>query len=106
MSRFSLATRARAVRTFIKNRIEDRPLAVTLELTRRCNARCDYCNHWREQRQTEQDIADFVGVVRRFQPFAVTICGGEPFMRRDAMEIIEAVKHEEGWRFVLVITNG
>ena len=106
MSRFSLATRARAIRTFVKNRIEDRPLSITLELTRRCNARCDYCNHWKEQKQTEQEVGDFVKVIDRFAPFAVTICGGEPFMRRDALDIIRAVKGAPGWRYVGIITNG
>lgn len=107
MATFSLMDRVKAVRAFAENRIRDRPLSITLELTRRCNAKCDYCNHWREQKQTEQDLEDYVGVVQRFQPFAVTICGGEPFMRRDALDIIRAVKNAEGgYRYVAIITNG
>lgn len=96
----------RAIGAVIQNRVHDDPLNITLELTRRCNARCDYCNHWQEQRQTEQDLADYVGVVRRFRPFSVTICGGEPFMRKDALAIIRAVVEEPGWRYVSIITNG
>src|SRR4051794_19980585 len=88
------------------NRLRQDPLNITLELTRRCNARCDYCNHWQEQRQAEQELAEFVGIVARFRPFSVTICGGEPFLRRDALEIIAAVKHAPGWRYVSIITNG
>jgi MoaA/NifB/PqqE/SkfB family radical SAM enzyme len=106
MYKHPLGTRLMSLGKLVENRILRRPLSITLELTRRCNARCDYCNHWKEQKQTEQELADFVAVVRRFQPFAVTICGGEPFMRRDAMEIIEAVKGVEGWRYVAIITNG
>jgi MoaA/NifB/PqqE/SkfB family radical SAM enzyme len=45
-------------------------------------------------------------VVERYRPFSVTICGGEPFLRRDAYEILEAVKRAPGWRYVSVITNG
>lgn len=107
MSTHSLKTRALAVKTFAENRYHDRPLSITLELTRRCNARCDYCNHWKEQKQTEQEIEEYVHCVEKFQPFAVTICGGEPFMRRDALDIIRAVKHAPGgWRYVGIITNG
>ena len=106
MYKHPLGMRLKALGSMIENRALQRPLGITLELTRRCNARCDYCNHWKEQKQTEQDIADFVGVVTRFQPFAVTICGGEPFMRKDALEIIRAVKHAPGWRYVAIITNG
>lgn len=108
--RSTLKDSARALWSLADNRIRDRPLSVTLELTRRCNARCDYCNHWKEQRQTEQEIDDFVRVVSRFQPFSVTICGGEPFMRRDALDIIRAVKNapgaSAGFRYVVIITNG
>jgi MoaA/NifB/PqqE/SkfB family radical SAM enzyme len=99
-------TKLRAIGAIIENRALDNPLNITLELTRRCNARCDYCNHWREQRQSEQEIADFVAVVRRFNPFSVTICGGEPFMRRDALDIIRAVIDAPGWRYTSIITNG
>ena len=107
MYKHSVGLRLRALGTMVENRLRKRPLGITLELTRRCNARCDYCNHWKEQKQTEQDLADYVGVVEKFQPFAVTICGGEPFMRRDAMDIIKAVKHAPGgWRYVGIITNG
>ncbi len=106
MYKHSLGFRLNAIKQLAANRIHDRPLSITLELTRRCNARCDYCNHWKEQKQTEQEVGDFVGVIERFQPFAVTICGGEPFMRRDALEIIRAVKNVPGWRYVGIITNG
>ncbi|MCA1664183.1 MAG: radical SAM protein, partial [Myxococcales bacterium] len=94
MSKHTFANKLRAVGAVISNRVNDDPLNITLELTRRCNARCDYCNHWQEQKQTEQDLADYVAVVRRFRPFSVTICGGEPFMRKDALEIIRAVRSE------------
>jgi MoaA/NifB/PqqE/SkfB family radical SAM enzyme len=102
----SLKTRLAAVGAVLENRILDNPLNITLELTRRCNAKCDYCNHWQEQRQTEQEIEDFVAIVNRFSPFSVTICGGEPFMRKDALDIIRAVKGVPGWRYLSIITNG
>src|SRR5439155_11937930 len=70
----SLSLKANALKHLALNRLHQRPLGVTLELTRRCNARCDYCNHWKEQKQTEQELADFVAVVKRFQPLTVTIC--------------------------------
>ena len=96
----------RALSVLARNRVRRDPLNITLELTRRCNARCDYCNHWKEQKQTEQELADFVRVIDRFRPFSVTVCGGEPFMRKDALEILAAVKAHPGWRYVSIITNG
>ena len=55
MGRSDVGTKLRAIGALVENRALGRPLSITLELTRRCNARCDYCNHWREQKQTEQD---------------------------------------------------
>jgi pyrroloquinoline quinone biosynthesis protein E len=104
--RHTLGDKLRAVGAMLSNRAYDEPLNITLELTRRCNAKCDYCNHWQEQKRTEQDLADYVAVIRRFNPFSVTICGGEPFMRRDALDIIGAIVDLPGWRYVSIITNG
>ena len=106
MSQFGWTDKLHALRSIVENRIAENPLNITLELTRRCNAKCDYCNHWKEQRQTEQEIADFVGIIRRYNPFSVTICGGEPFMRKDALEVIKAVVGVPGWRYTSIITNG
>jgi MoaA/NifB/PqqE/SkfB family radical SAM enzyme len=103
---FAWSEKWKALRTIVENRVQDNPLNITLELTRRCNAKCDYCNHWKEQRQSEQEIADFVGIIERFKPFSVTICGGEPFMRKDALDIIRAVVSAPGWRYTSIITNG
>src|SRR5215470_8760768 len=77
------ADKARGLAKFLAVRARERPYSITLELTRRCNARCDYCDHWREPRRSELDTAGFVDVVRHFDPLSVTLCGGEPFMRRD-----------------------
>jgi MoaA/NifB/PqqE/SkfB family radical SAM enzyme len=104
--RHTVGDKLRAIGAMLSNRAHDEPLNITLELTRRCNAKCDYCNHWQEQRQAEQELADYVAVIRRFNPFSVTICGGEPFMRRDALDIIRAVVDLPGWRYVSIITNG
>jgi pyrroloquinoline quinone biosynthesis protein E len=106
VARRSVKTKLRGVLALAVNRLRNDPLNITLELTRRCNAQCDYCNHWQEQRQSEQGLSDFLGIVDRFRPFSVTICGGEPFLRRDALEIIAAVKRAPGWRYVSIITNG
>jgi MoaA/NifB/PqqE/SkfB family radical SAM enzyme len=106
VSYLSLGTKLRGLPRLVENRIRRDPLNITLELTRRCNARCDYCNHWQEPKQEEQELADFVAIVERFRPLSVTICGGEPFMRKDALEIISAVKEAPGWRYVSIITNG
>jgi MoaA/NifB/PqqE/SkfB family radical SAM enzyme len=100
------ADKARGLAKYVAVRARERPLSITLELTRRCNARCDYCDHWREPRRNELDTGGFVDVVRHFDPLSVTLCGGEPLMRRDAIDIAAAVKALPGWRYLSIITNG
>src|SRR5262245_6325963 len=100
------AGKARGFAKVLAVRAHDRPYAITLQLTRRCNARCDYCNHWREPRRNELDTNGFVDVVRHFDPLSVTLCGGEPFMRRDVAEIAAGIKALPGWRYLSIITNG
>lgn len=107
MGKYALTEYPRALRSFVENRVLQRPFSITLELTRRCNARCDYCNHWQEQRQAEQEVRDYARVIEALRPFHVVVCGGEPFMRRDAIEIFRTVKSAPGpWRYVMIITNG
>jgi MoaA/NifB/PqqE/SkfB family radical SAM enzyme len=104
--RHSLGDKLRAIGAMVSNRLNDEPLNITVELTRRCNAKCDYCNHWQEQKQAEQQLADYVAAIERFNPFSVTVCGGEPFMRKDALDVIRAIVDIPGWRYVSIITNG
>lgn len=107
MSKYQARDYLSALRSYTDNRISQRLFSITLELTRRCNARCDYCNHWKEQRSTELEVADFALVIEHFQPFHVVICGGEPFQRRDVLEICRTIKSAPGpWRYVMMITNG
>ena len=106
MPQIAWSEKLNGMRALVENRVADNPLNITLELTRRCNAKCDYCNHWQEQRQTEQELKDFVGIIERYKPFSVTICGGEPFMRKDALDIIKGVIDAPGWRYTSIITNG
>lgn len=101
-----LATTLRGLGALAANRLRRDPLNVTVELTRRCNARCDYCSHWREQRASELSLDDVTRRVARFRPFSVTVCGGEPFLRRDCLDVVRAVKALAGWRYVSIITNG
>jgi MoaA/NifB/PqqE/SkfB family radical SAM enzyme len=47
-----------------------------------------------------------VDVVRHFDPVAAIVCGGEPFMRPDCLEITRRIKELPGYRYVTIITNG
>jgi MoaA/NifB/PqqE/SkfB family radical SAM enzyme len=79
-------------------------LSLTFEVTKRCNAKCDFCDHWREPKQAED--LNFAEVVRRLDPLVVIFCGGEPLLRKDIEQIVTEVNTVPGWRYSVLITNG
>jgi hypothetical protein len=92
-----------------------RPQALSLELTRRCIARCLMCNIW----QTPSDLPELsaaewlevlaspmLGDLRELD-----VTGGEPFLRPDLVELFEGICRLKPDRFsrlssIAVTTNG
>src|SRR5437660_1571585 len=94
----------RAAGKFLDVSFNKRPLTVSIEVTKRCNARCDFCDYWKISDRDE--MMDFTDVVRRFDPLVVVFTGGEPMLRRDLVSIVQAVKELPGFRYVTVLTHG
>src|SRR2546421_10406349 len=81
-----------------------RPLTVSIEVTKRCNARCDFCDYWKISDRDE--MTDFTDVVRRFDPLVVVFTGGEPMLRRDLGPLVRQIKELPGFRYITVLTHG
>ncbi len=96
--------RFQAVYRYALTQLQGKLLSLTLEMTKRCNAKCDFCDHWREPKQDE--TLDFAAVVRHFDPLTVIFCGGEPLLRKDIVEVVQQVTDVPGWRYHVLITNG
>ena len=94
----------RGIAKFLDGKINRRPLTVSIEVTKRCNARCDFCDYWKIKDRDE--LTDFTDVVRRFDPLVVVLTGGEPMLRRDLAEIVRQVKTVPGFRYVTLLTHG
>src|SRR5258708_25775890 len=69
----------RAAGKFLDVTFNKRPLSVSIEVTKRCNARCDFCDYWKITDRDE--MTDFTDVVRRFDPLVVAFTGAEPLLR-------------------------
>lgn len=80
------------------------PLLVNLEVTRRCNARCDFCRYWHIQHEPSLD--DYVDVVRALHPVAVMFTGGEPLLRRDLEQLVARVRERCPFVYLGMVTNG
>ena len=83
------------------------PVLVHFEVTMRCNARCDFCDYWKNGADaTRSDAASYAEAARYFNPVMITFTGGEPLMRRDLEELIAAVANAIRVRYLAMITHG
>jgi len=65
-------------------------LNINLEVTKRCNARCNFCDYWKEG--TSSELQDYVPVVRKLKPLSVSLTGGEPLLRQDLAQVIASLR--------------
>ncbi len=77
---------------------------VNLEVTKRCNARCDFCDYWQEDSPPE--LTDYVPVVRKLKPLSISLTGGEPLLRTDLANIVVSLRRNFGFLVIGLITNG
>lgn len=84
------------------------PLELTLAVTSRCRKKCLTCNSWRRPAGDELSADDYRLLFSSLDyPFlAVTITGGEPFMRRDIEEIVVRVCEKNPPGLVRILTSG
>lgn len=82
------------------------PFRYFLELTYRCNLQCPYCYVGTERNKQELTTDEWKKVINQI-PFygIVTLVGGEPLIRKDFIEILEAVS-KRVWGKTHVVSNG
>jgi radical SAM protein with 4Fe4S-binding SPASM domain len=73
------------------------PLSVHIDVTYRCNERCEHCylEHDGENELTTAELRSFLLQFAEAGVFFLTISGGEPLLRRDCFEIIESARELE-----------
>ena len=78
--------------------------SVNLEVTKKCNARCNFCDYWKTRE--EQALEDYLPIIQHLDPLSVTITGGEPLLRKDIANIIGGLKSNLPLIRLSMITNG
>jgi MoaA/NifB/PqqE/SkfB family radical SAM enzyme len=104
MQNLGLSNMVRGGCAFLGYLVRGGLLNINLEVTKRCNARCDFCDYWKEKAPAELD--SYVHVIRKLNPLSVSITGGEPLLRKDLEEIISSLRQNFGHIFISLITNG
>jgi radical SAM protein with 4Fe4S-binding SPASM domain len=94
---------------YMKNGYAFPPWHYYIEVTRRCNLRCKMCQYieWLEnepiavQREGELSTEEWLNVIDQIQRFSlVTFTGGEPFVRKDFMEILSYASKRARTHFI------
>jgi MoaA/NifB/PqqE/SkfB family radical SAM enzyme len=83
------------------------PSFVTYFVTWACNHRCVFCDVWKKTPKNEMTFDEVIAIFRQLKTLDVLrISGGEPFLRKDLGEIINAVDEMNDPAVVYFTTNG
>jgi len=82
------------------------PLGCVAAVTYRCNSRCTMCDIWRQDADAERELApsDY-----RWLPASlrvINVSGGEPFLRDDLPEVVDAMREACPRARIAISTNG
>ncbi len=89
------------------NYITKHPLVVSFEVTLSCNCNCRHCDLGgiiKDEKQLQPD--DYGNLVRFLKPPVVQLSGGEPLLRKDIVDVVEAIKQSNGLPYLILVTNG
>ena len=89
---------------YYRNKLQGRPLSVNLEITKKCNAKCDFCDYWKTKQ--ENVIDDYGPIVKKIDPVMVTLTGGEPLLRKDILNIVTGIRKAVPAVYIAMISNG
>ncbi len=97
---------ARAVVNNKMGRVE-LPSMCTFIVTWRCNLRCFMCDVWKKSDHDDMTVAEIRAVFRQIPRLdSLRITGGEPFLRRDLVDITRVVLEETNPAVIHVTTSG
>ncbi|HWP90861.1 MAG TPA: radical SAM protein [Thermodesulfobacteriota bacterium] len=89
---------------YLYTKATGRPKLVNLEITKLCNAKCDFCDYWQTRHETR--LSDYRPVIKKINPLVVVITGGEPMLRKDLPDIVRQVKECSIFIFTSMVTKG
>ena len=85
-----------------------RPFQCLVQVTNRCNMKCSFCDFWPngvhpDQELSVEDYGKIAADLATIGSFLVSIEGGEPFVRRDLVEIVRTFSARH---LTVLYTNG
>ncbi|HEV2417631.1 MAG TPA: radical SAM protein [Terriglobia bacterium] len=85
------------------------PYAAVFYTTHKCNLECSYCTQkepdvFSDELPTDKTI-ELLRIIRR-ETDSILFTGGEPLLRPDIQELVEAARQQMKFRSVMLVTNG
>lgn len=80
------------------------PKEAVLAVTYRCNARCSMCNIWRQECHDELEPFEYSKLPGSLR--TVNVTGGEPFLRSDLADVVQAMSNASPKARIVFSTNG
>lgn len=91
----------------VGNFLLKKPLCVSFEVTYNCNAICQHCHlGGPASDETRADADLYAQRYREIKPLVAQVSGGEPLLRQDVEQIVQALKRKGGAPYVVLTTNG
>jgi len=81
-----------------------RPREAVIAVTYRCNARCAMCNIWQNPPEDEMEPRHYEKLPTSLK--TINITGGEPFLRKDLVEVLRAIHKRAPSARMVFSTNG
>ena len=107
MATFSFWQGIRLANKGIYNYITNRPLVVSFEVTLSCNCNCHHCDLGGVRKDEEQIQPDeYTRLTNLLNPLVVQISGGEPLLRKDIRDVIQAIRQCGEAPYLILVTNG
>ena len=82
-----------------KNKPLKSPISISIEVTRECNLLCQHCSvkagTKRENELSLSEIKDLVDQIKKMEIFSLFISGGECFLRKDILDILNYIDSKD-----------
>ena len=89
----------------MRNRLAKKPLSVSFEVTHSCTANCWHCNWGGGVKEERLSAGEYAEICRELRPVVSHVSGGEPLIRGDVYEIVDAMTNEGGLPWMIVVSN-
>ena len=89
----------------LRNQLTKKPFCISFEVTHSCNAKCKHC-HLHGPVEEERASPEMLGeICKELSPVVAQASGGEPLLRKDLEQIIQAWRVPKRAPFIVVTTN-